>query len=151
MQGRPDGLGREATGSCELQASALFGGEDGAQTVHALQRDAATAHHAGQRVFGHQHRQAGFFGQQTVQVAQQRAAAGQHHAAVGNVGAQFGRRLLQRVLDGADDVVERVGQGFEDLVAGDGEAARHAFGQVAALDFHFLDFASPERPSRCSS
>ena len=33
------------------------------------------AHHAGQRVLGHQHRQAGFFHQQAVQVAQQGAAS----------------------------------------------------------------------------
>jgi hypothetical protein len=105
--------------------------KDGAQALHALQRHAAAAHHAGQRVFGHQHGQAGFFGQQAVQVAQQGAAAGQHHAAVGNVGAQFGGSLLQRVLDGGDDVVQRVGQGFQDFVAGNREAARHAFRQVA--------------------
>ncbi len=90
------------------------------------------------------HRQAGFFGQQAVEVAQQRAAAGQHHAALGDVGAQLGRGLLQRVLDGRDDLVERLGQGFQDLVGRDGEAARHAFGQVAALDFHLLDFGARE-------
>ncbi len=96
------------------------------------------------RVFGHQHRQAGFLGQQAVQVAQQGAAAGEHHAAFGDVGAQFGRGLLQRVLDRRYDVVQRIGQRFQDFVGGDGERARHAFGEVAALDFHFLDFAAGE-------
>jgi hypothetical protein len=128
----------------------LIRGEDRAQAFHALQRHAAAAHHAGQRVFGHQHRQAGFLGQQAVQVAQQRAAAGQHHAALGDVGAQFRRGLFQRVLHGGDDLVERVGQGFQDLVGRDGEAARHAFGQVAALDFHLLDLGAG-KASRCSS
>ena len=40
----------------------LLARENAAQAVHALQRNATTAHHAGQRVFGHQHRQAGLFG-----------------------------------------------------------------------------------------
>ena len=64
-----------------------------------------------------QHRQAGFLGEQAVEVAQQGAAAGQHHAALGDVGAELGRRLLERVLDRRDDLVERVGQRLEDLVA----------------------------------
>src|SRR5258707_2978089 len=53
-------------------------------------------------------------------------------------------RSLQRVLDGADDLVERIGQGFQHLVGRDGEAARHAFGEVAALDFHLFDFGAGE-------
>src|SRR5450830_1417375 len=122
----------------------LLVGEDRAELVHALQRHAGTTHHAGERVFGDQHRQAGFFHQQTVQVAQQRATTGQHHAFFGDVGAQFRRRLFQRIFHGRDDVVQRVGQRFEDLVAGNGERTRYAFGQIAALDFHFLYFRTRE-------
>jgi hypothetical protein len=33
----------------------LFGGEDAAQSVHALERQTTATHHAGQRVFGHVH------------------------------------------------------------------------------------------------
>ena len=51
-----------------------------------------------------------------VEVAQQRAASGEHHAALGDVGAELGRGLLERVLDAGDDLVQRVGQRFEDLV-----------------------------------
>ncbi len=61
-----------------------------------------------------QHRQAGLLGEQAVEVAQQRAAAGQHHAALGDVGAELGRRLLERVLDARDDLVERVGERLQD-------------------------------------
>src|SRR5205085_2496080 len=57
---------------------------------------------------------------------------------------QLGRRGLQRVLDGRHDVVQRVGQRFEDFVGGDRERARHAFGQVAALDLDLLDLAAGE-------
>ena len=42
-------------------------------------------------------RQAGLFHQQLVDVAQQRAAAGQHDAALGDVGAELGRSLLERL------------------------------------------------------
>ena len=51
------------------------------------------------------------------------AATGQHHAALGDVGAQLGRSLLQRVLHGRDDLVERIGQRFQHFVGRDGEAA----------------------------
>src|SRR5690606_555525 len=76
--------------------------------------------------------------------AQQGTTAGEHHAALGDVGTQFRRRVLQCHLHGSDDVVHWVGQGFEGFVAGNGEAARHTFGEVAALDFHFLDFGTGE-------
>ena len=101
-------------------------------------------HHAGERIFGHDHRQAGLFHQQAVDVAQQRAAAGQHHALLGDVGAEFRRGLLERGLDRADDAVERVGQRFQDLVGRDGEAARDAFREVAALDFLLAHFRARE-------
>jgi hypothetical protein len=51
-----------------------------------------------------------------------------------------GGSVLQRRLHGRDDLVQRIRQRFEDFIAGNREAARHALGQVAALDFHFLDF-----------
>jgi hypothetical protein len=38
--------------------------------LHVLQRQTAAAHNAAQGVFGNQHRQASFFGQQAVQVTQ---------------------------------------------------------------------------------
>ena len=126
-------------------AQALFVRQDAAaEAVHAFERHAAAAHDAGQRLLGDQHRQAGLLGQQAIEVAQQRAAAGQHHAALGDVGAELGRGLLERDLDRRDDLVERIGQRLEHLVAADREAARHALGQVAALDFHFLDLGAGE-------
>ena len=104
--------------------------------VGELEDPAAAARDAGQRIVGDDHRQAGFFHEQLVDVAQQRAAAGEHDAALGDVGAEFRRGLLERLLDRADDALQRFLQRLEDLVGVQREAARHAFGEVAALDRH---------------
>ena len=87
----------------------------------------------------------GLFHQQAVDVAQQRAAAGEHHAALGDVGAELGRRALERALHRRHDAVQRIGERFEDLVRRHREAARDALGEVAALHFHFLDLGAGER------
>lgn len=68
-------------------------------------RFARAARHAGERIFCNHHRQAGFFGQKAVEAFEQRAAAGEHQAAVGNVGTQFGRGLFQRVFHRLHDLV----------------------------------------------
>src|SRR5690606_1827093 len=51
----------------------------------------AATRHAGKRVVGNNHRQAGFFAQQLVEITQQRTAAGQYHTALGDVRRQFRR------------------------------------------------------------
>src|SRR3954463_14679958 len=79
----------------------LIVGEDRAEVLHLLERLARAAHHAGERVIGDDHRQGGLLPQQAIEVAQQRAAAGEHHALLGDVGAELGRRLLERRFDGA--------------------------------------------------
>src|SRR3974377_976486 len=73
-------------------------------------------------------------GQQLIYLPQRRAAAGEHDAALGDVGAELGRGLLERLLDGADDRLQRLLQRLEDLVAVEREAARHALGEIASLD-----------------
>ena len=95
------------------------------------------------------HGQARLLLEELVKVAQQGAAARQHEAVFGDVGAEFGRRLLKGVLDGDDDLVERLGERLENLVGVDGEGAGHAFGDVAALDFDFHDFGAGEGGSAC--
>ncbi|MNV34989.1 hypothetical protein D3C71_1264250 [compost metagenome] len=52
--------------------------------------------------------------------------------------------MFQRVLHGRDDLVERVGQGFQHFVGRNGEAAWHALAEVAALDFHLAHFGARE-------
>src|SRR5260364_361671 len=46
-----------------------------------------------------------FFSEQTVNIVDQGPAAGQHHAAVRNVGPQFRRGMLKRNFDLRDDLV----------------------------------------------
>ena len=85
--------------------------------VNHLQRLATATRHAGQRIFGHDDRQASFFGDQLVEVTQQRATAGQHQAAFGDVGRKLGGRLLQRALDGRYDRAQRFLERLENLVS----------------------------------
>ena len=69
-----------------------------------------------------------------VEVAQQCASASEHHALFRDVSAQFRRCLFKRGLHRRDDLVERLGQRFEDLVGVQRETAGHTFRQIAALD-----------------
>lgn len=110
--------------------------------------DTATANDAGQWLFSNQNRQTGFFHQQTIDVMQECAATGQHHAFFGNVGTQFRRNLFKCIFDSGHDIVQRIGQGFQNFIAGNGESARDTFGEVASLDFHFLDFGCPGKRNR---
>src|SRR6185295_12891425 len=133
---------KKGGGLCSTPRYPLVVGEDRTEVLHLLERFARAAHDAGQGIVGHDYRQAGFFHQQPVEVAQQRAAAGQHHALFGDVGAELGRGLLEGGLDRRHDLVERFGERLEDLVGRDGEAPRNALGQVAALHFHLAHFGA---------
>ena len=62
--------------------------------------------------------------QDEIQIAQQRAAAGQHDALVDDVGRQFRRRVLERNLDRLDDGADRLGQCLGDLPFGDRRVLR---------------------------
>ena len=68
---------------------------------------AAAARNTRERIIRNHHGQAGLFHEQFIHVAQQGASAGQDDAAFGHVGAEFGRGLFQRLLDGADDALQR--------------------------------------------
>ena len=85
--------------------------------IHQFENPPAAARDTGERIIGHDYRQAGLFGEEFVDVAQQCAAAGDHDAAVGDVRAKFRGRLLERLLDRADDALQRLLQGLEDFVA----------------------------------
>src|SRR5690606_3062233 len=73
-----------------------------------------------------------------------RAATGQGNALVSNVGTQFRRSLLQTSLHRGDDLIEWIGEGFENFVGGNREAARHPFRQVATLDLQLFNFRTGE-------
>src|SRR5579883_2710617 len=106
----------------------------GPHLVHELENPAAAAGDASQWIVRHDDGQARFLRQELVDVTQQGAAAGEHDAALRDVRAELRRGLLERLLDGAHDVLQRLLQRLEDLVAVQGEAARHALGEIASLD-----------------
>src|SRR5690606_32769080 len=121
-QGRP--RRRPLRGNCQLShgpwppvagAGSVGGEELVAVHVQQLQRASAAAGHAGQRVFGDLHVQAGFLAEQLVQVLQQGAAAGEHDAALGHVRAELRRGLLQRLAHRLDDAGQRFAQRVEHL------------------------------------
>ena len=65
---------------------------------------------------------------------EQRAAAGEDDPLVHDVGHELGRRLLDRLLDGVDDLGDRRLERLADLVAADLDAARKPGQQVAAAE-----------------
>src|SRR5439155_18776297 len=72
------------------------------EVVELLERLSGPAGDRGQRLVGDRHRQPGLLAEQPVQAGQQRAAADEHQAAVGNVSRELGRRPLEHQLDGVD-------------------------------------------------
>ena len=112
--------------------------------IHQFQHPPAAARHAGEGFIGQHDRNARLFHQQTIQIAQQAAAAGEHDAAFGHIRGQLRRRLFQRRLDRPHDDAQRLLQRLQDFVAVQREAARHAFGQMAALDLDLAHFLGRE-------
>src|SRR5438445_5560729 len=106
-----------------------------AMLIDQFERTPAAARDAGERVVGDVHVQAGFLGDQLVQIAQQRTAASQHDAALGHIRAQLGRGLFERRTHRGHDAGQRLVQRIENLVGVDLEHARHAFGEIAPGDF----------------
>src|ERR1043166_2439316 len=96
--------------------------EDRAEVLHLLERLARAAHHAGERIVGDDHRQPGLFHEEPVEGAQQRTAAGDHHALLGDIGTELGRRLLERALHRRDDLVQRLGECLENFIRRNREA-----------------------------
>ena len=64
-----DGVVAEGRRFATAAPSSIVGKET-VEFVHVFEGHARAAHNAGQRVFGNEHRETGFFGEQTVQVAQ---------------------------------------------------------------------------------
>src|ERR1700691_825846 len=102
--------------------------------IHEFENTPAATSHAREWIVGDDYGKAGLLHQQLVDIAQQRAAAGQYDAALGHICAELGWGLLERLFDGADDALQRFLQRFQYFVAVEREAARHAFRQVPALD-----------------
>src|ERR1019366_4419609 len=106
------------------------------QQTEIAEHAAGAEDHRCQRIVGNRHRQAGLFPNAFIQILDQRAATGEHDAAVADVGAQLGWCPLQGDADGVDDGGHALAQGFADFAVVDGNGARHAFNQIAPLDLH---------------
>src|SRR5260221_12883055 len=76
-----------------------------------------------------------------VEIAEQRAAAGQDNTLVDDVGGQFRRRVLEGDLDSLDNRADRLGEALRYLPLADDDLLRDTVHQVAPFDFHETPFA----------
>src|SRR5690606_14992094 len=100
----------------------------------------AAAHNAREGIFSHDNRQAGFLLEQPVEIVQQGPPAGERNTLVRDIGTKLRWRLLQCRLDGGHDLVERIGERFENFVGRYRETAGNTLGKIAALDLDLADF-----------
>src|SRR5476649_814108 len=107
-----------------------------AQQPEIAEHAAGAEHHRGQRIVGDRNRQAGLFANALVEILEHGAAAGDHDSAVADIGAEFGRSALKGHADGIDDNGHAFRKGFANFRIADGDGARDAFNEVAALDLH---------------
>src|SRR5580700_3826144 len=63
-----------------------------AQQPEIAQHAAGSEHHRSQRIVGYGNRQTGLLADALIEILDERAAAGEHNAAVADIGAQLGRR-----------------------------------------------------------
>ena len=87
---------------------------------------------ARQRRLGEVRRHVRLVAQALVEPVQQRAAAGEHDAAVHDVGGELGRRLVERRLDRVDDLRHRLLERVPHLLAREDHRLRQAGEHVAA-------------------
>src|SRR6188474_1254785 len=83
--------------------------------VELLERHAGPDRHGVERVLGDVARDAGYLGQQLVEVSQQRSAARHDHSLVDDVAGQLGWGLLKHISDRGDDRLQRLLDGLGDL------------------------------------
>jgi hypothetical protein len=75
----------KATGQTRAPVALLKAEVAGSQFVHQLENAPTAACHAGERVIRNDDGEAGLLGQELVDIAQQRATAGENDAALGDV------------------------------------------------------------------
>src|SRR5437764_4616616 len=124
-----------AEGGCATRPSQLLD-RDFAQEFEVAEHFAGAEHNAGQGIIGDGDRQAGFFADALIQILEQGAAAGEHDAAVADVGGKFGRSALQGDANGVHDGAHAFAQGLANLAIVHGNGFGHALDEVAAFDLH---------------
>ena len=78
------------------------------EPVDVFKSDAAALDDAVEGFFGDMDRKTRLLLEQLIEIAQQRAAAREHHAAFSDIGAEFRGRLFESGLHGAHDLVQRL-------------------------------------------
>jgi hypothetical protein len=104
------------------------------QHLELLEALAGPQHHGLQRRVGDAHRHAGLVSQALVEPAEQGAAAGEHDAAIHDVGGELRGGPVERGLDGVDDGVDGFLDGPADLLRRDRDGLRQTAHEVAPLD-----------------
>ena len=89
---------------------------------------------ARERALGEVHGHLRLVAEPLVEPLQQRAAAGEHDAAIHDVRGELGRRLVERRLDRVDDLRDRLVERAADLLGADDHRLREAGQHVAAAD-----------------
>src|SRR5215204_2802704 len=99
-----------------------------------LEAAAGADRDTGERRLGQVRRHLGLVAQAVVEPLEERAAAGEHDAAVHDVRGQLRRRAVARLLDRIDDRLERLLQRHPDLLAREDDRFGQARDQVAPAD-----------------
>src|SRR3954468_24995405 len=99
-----------------------------------LQRAARAHRDAGQRRLRAMGGHLRLLAQSLIHALQQRSAAGEHDAAIHDVRRQLGGSPVQRLLDGVDDLRERLFQCGTHLLGGEDDGLGQAGHEVAAAD-----------------
>src|SRR5207248_1791587 len=99
-----------------------------------LQRATRSDGHTRQRRLGQMRRHLRLFAQALVEALQQRAAAGQHDAAIHDVRGELRRGAVEGLLDRVDDLVERFFERLADLLARQHDGLGQTGDHVASAD-----------------
>src|SRR5687768_9804971 len=97
-------------------ASKLGRHRDLLEQVDLLEGHACTDHRAADRFFGVEHREAGLFAQEHVEVPEERGATREDDAAIDDVTGQLGGRTLEADADRLGDGVDGLGHRLSDFV-----------------------------------
>src|SRR5689334_15992928 len=104
------------------------------QSLHFLEAAPGAERNAAQRIVGDGDGKARRVAQDEIEIAEQRAAAGQNNSLVDDVGSKFRCGVFERHFHRFDNGADRLGETLGDLALGDDEFLGHAVHQIAALD-----------------
>src|SRR5262249_26569991 len=89
-----------------------------------------------ERLLDDLHGQRGLFSDAPVEIAQQHTAATERDPTIVDIRRQLRRNLVERLADGVEDRLQRLGDGVADLGVGDGDSYGDTATEVSSFDFH---------------